>query len=397
MRLFAIAGAFFIAASAGAMAEPTATTTVPIQYEDARAYVQGFAQGQDLGWFILDDGFGSVALDSETAARLHLAAGNDVSASGAGTGKLRLGVVPALDLDIGADRIQARSVKVGPFDKLLSPYTGRHVPGIVGAAFFQQRVVEVDFPNGLLRLHDPTTYVYRGAGTRVPFEFDGTAPIVRATLSLPDGRTLAARLFVDLGAKAPLLLTEPFLRRHAVAAAFGTSVVSPLGAGVGGETHYMFVRLPAFALEPQGAPICSNCIAGLSVGGTLRDSDFDGLLGAEFLHSFNVIFDYPHRQIIFEAGQAGDQAFDRSGLFLIADGPALNRFVVRSVSPNSPAAAAMIAPGDRLVAIDGRSVAPLRLADIRDRLKAQPGTVVALELERAGKSIAARLTLRDQL
>ena len=129
----------------------------------------------------------------------------------------------------------------------------------------------------------------------MPIEIEGTAPFVRATLTLDDGTEVAARLLVDVGAKAPLLLAEPFVKRQRLRAKFGRRVRSTLGAGVRGESRYDFVRLRAMRF----GPITERAIiVGLSAEGTIGSAWFDGLLGFDLLAAGRVIFDYPRRRLI---------------------------------------------------------------------------------------------------
>jgi C-terminal processing protease CtpA/Prc len=80
-----------------------------------------------------------------------------------------------------------------------------------------------------------------------------------------------------------------------------------------------------------------------------------GNVGAGVLKRFNITFDYPHQQLIFEPNANHDKpdVFDRSGMWLnqSADG-----FEVMDVIPGGPAATAGIKIGDRVLTIDGHSV-----------------------------------------
>ena len=63
---------------------------------------------------------------------------------------------------------------------------------------------------------------------------------------------------------------------------------------------------------------------------------------------------------------------------------------VREISPNGPAAVAGLAAGDRLIAVEGRSLATLNdLAEIL--AERQPGDQLQLQLDRAGQSVSLSL------
>jgi C-terminal processing protease CtpA/Prc len=71
-------------------------------------------------------------------------------------------------------------------------------------------------------------------------------------------------------------------------------------------------------------------------------------------------------------------------------------FVVRSVIEGSPAEGAQIAVGDRLLGIDGKTVAELRQDGIRKGLIGD-GKEVTLEISRGSETIEKHLKLRRMI
>jgi len=65
--------------------------------------------------------------------------------------------------------------------------------------------------------------------------------------------------------------------------------------------------------------------------------------------------------------------------------------VVGAVAPNSPAAAAGVRPGDRLVALDGRTVD--RFADVATFMLLRPGERVRVDLVRDGRSLGVEAVI----
>jgi hypothetical protein len=206
-------------------------------------------------------------------------------------------------------------------------------------------------------------------------------------------------MLVDLGAKSTLLLTEPFIHAQKLEPAFPARVENPLGAGMGGPTRYAFARAPRLELATDGAPIAlAESLVGLSVGGTLRSSQYDGLLGAEFLARFRVTFDYTRRRLYLQprVPAPARAELDMSGLYLVSDRTA-RRLIVHDVRPGSPAEATGVRVGDALIALDGRSAAALSLAAVRRELRSADGRIVRLTLERAGTAREVVLTLRREV
>ena len=369
---------------------------VPIEIYGHRAYARVELEGAGSSWWILDTGASGCVLDARLARSARIPTQDAGRSGGVGTASVARGRAPTLAARLGARRVCAEGASVLPIDSVLSPFTGRREPGIVGHTLFRDHVVELDATARRLRLFDGAGYAYRGGGIIVPIEIEGTAPFVRATLTLDDGTELAARLLVDLGAKAPLLLAEPFVERHGLRAKFDRRVRSTLGAGVGGESRYDFVRLRALRFGPIEE---RGIVAGLSAEGTIGSAWFDGLLGFDVLAAGRVIFDYPRRRLIIEPPAtpgAAKTSYDRSGLVLVARGDRLASFVVHRVVDGGPAAAAGIVRGDSLVSVDDRPASQWTLAALQQRL-ASPVSPVVLVLSRGETLRTVRLPLRDLL
>jgi len=382
-----------LAQSALALSVVPADPSMPFRFEDLRVYVPGVI-GTRSGEFVLDTGADDVMIDPATADAVGLHAAALHSEHGAGRGSLQMGDGGAASLSVGGVPLKVASADVAAINQVLRPYNGLDISGVIGAPFFQAHVVEIDFASRRLVLHDPATFAYQGPGVRLPFQFVDGDPVVQGELVLADGARLPLRLLIDLGAKADLLVAEPFIKEHQLMTRMGPTVTEPLGAGVGGETRYAFARLAGLTAGEELA--AKDLIAGLSVNGTLRGGDYDALLGAGFLQRYRVIVDYPHQAMILEPREpAPAERFDRSGVFLVARDPGLGRFVVRDVVAGSPADQAGVRSGDVIEAVDGRAARGLRIWDVRGALSAPGEAVVTLTLRRGGRRLSAPVRLKD--
>ena len=398
MLLAAAGGTRVVNARAG----ERAPVTMPLQYTDARVYVPVRVAPHDSArWFILDTGALPTIVDATLARALHLQVSDAGTTSGAGSGTTREGRTAPLTLDVGGAALDVCRPIIAPLDSLLAPSSGRHVAGLVGSQLFEEHVVDVDFDRGTVQLLDPATFEYHGTGAIVPLHVSNGVPMADATLAVPGRAPVPMHVLVDLGAKATLLVAEPFIKRESLRGAFANSVTEPLGAGMGGETRYAFVRAPRITVSTtNGVPVeARDVVAGLSVAHTLRATWYDALLGAAFLHRYHVIFDYARQRLILEQRHEADTGadFDMSGAFLVASGPALDRAVVRDVVPGSPADVAGVRSGDVVADVDGHSTRELGLDGVRAALRGGDGTTVTLTLERDGARQTTRLRLRRLL
>jgi len=379
-------------------AQPSASSgqaTIPFVYDEPRIYVPVSSANGPLGLFVLDTGAGDSLIDTTVSAEAGVRIVADEDVRGAGRGSLAVGATDAVTLYVGRTPLRIDSAIVAPLDATLFPYSGRHIGGLIGAQFFHEHIVAVDFGQRRLELRDPKSFVYRGDGVRLPFKFVSNIPMVTGVITLADGTRLKLRLLVDVGAQADLLVTEPFVAAHPKLAKLSPSIIEPLDAGVGGETRYAFTRLPRLEIGPLSA---ANLIAGLSVNGTLRGGGYDGLLGARFLQRYRVTFDYARREIILEPSPlAPPDRFDRSGAFITQDPKDPHRFTVHWVAPGSPAAEAGLAVGDIVRTLAGRAADAWTLNQLRAALSAEDAAAVPITVERGGRSIEASISLRALL
>ncbi len=368
---------------------------IPFVYDEPRVYVSVSSAKGSLGLFVLDTGAGDSLIDTTVSAEAGVRIVADEDVRGAGRGSLTVGATDAVTLYVGHTPVRIDSAIVAPLDAMLFPYSGRHIGGLIGARFFHEHVVTIDFGQRRLELRDPRTFVYRGDGVRLPFRFVNDVPMVSGVITLADGSSLPMRLLVDLGAEADLLVAEPFVAAHPSLAKLSPSIVEPLDAGVGGETRYAFIRLPRLDIGPLSA---AGLIAGLSVNGTLRGGGCDGLLGARFLQRYRVTFDYARREIILEPNPTPEPArFDRSGAFITQDPKDPHRFTVHWVAPGSPAAEAGLDAGDIVRTLAGRPAEAWTLNQIRAAMSAEDVPAVPIIVERHGRSVEAVVRLRALL
>jgi len=388
------------AQSSPAPDRPRIAAKIPFVFEDARVYVPvrvaAGGQGGSARWFILDTGAQPTLLDAALADSMGVRVTPAGTTTGAGRDVTRVGDAGPLTLDVSGVPLGPVSVRIAPLDSLLGATSGRDIPGIVGSRFFREHVVALDFDSLVVRVSDPATFQPPRDAVVVPLDVQGDIPYARGWLTTPGGRRVPLRMLVDLGAKSTLLLTEPFIREQRLDGAFPSRVESPLGAGMGGPTRYAFARAPMLEIATSGAPLrMPETLVGLSVGGTLRSSQYDGLLGADFLVRYRVTFEYAQQRMYLEPRLpvAPRAELDMSGLYLTSDRSA-RRIVVQEVRPGSPAQSAGVRPGDALVALDGRQTTELSLAAVRRQLRSDDGRVVRLVLGREGVTREVVLTLR---
>jgi len=166
--------------------------------------------------------------------------------------------------------------------------------GVLGAPFFRSLVVEIDYRGRHVHLYDPRTYTYTGKGKSLPIEMDENYTYVDAQLATGRHAT-HAKLVVDTGADA-LSLTRQFAEAHGVLPP-AKRLTAGAECGVKGLSNdpTLVGKLDRLRLGPFTVrkPMTAFYQA-------TPDRTYDGLLGADALQHFKVIFDYSRRRMILE-------------------------------------------------------------------------------------------------
>jgi hypothetical protein len=273
---------------------------------------------------------------------------------------------------------------------------GVNLDGLVGYEMFRRFDVRIDYAARKVTLSEPGKLPPPAGATVLPFTLDEHTPIVTGTL---DG--LPLRMTVDTGSRSALTLNSPFVRENDLLKRYNpdkgsSDVESVVGWGVGGAARGNAVRFGTLKL----GELAIDGIAGeLFTGnkGAFANPDLGGNLGGGVLRRFTVTFDYQAKKMYLapNAEYGEPDSFDRSGLWLLADGDALK---VADVAAGSAAARAGVRSGDRITAFSDEAVGTRVLADWRVLLRElSPGQDVTLDIERGGKRITLHMVMANRI
>ncbi len=168
---------------------------------------------------------------------------------------------------------------------------------------------------------------------------------------------------------------------------------SRIGRGMSGAITGKVGRITALVLGGHRLP---------GVVATYPDSAFEnprgldsrnGNLGGGVLGRFNVAMDVGGSRAFLMPNRRFVAPFDWDMTGLQFDMREAGRIEVAEVLPGSPAASAGIAPGDRLIAVDGVAAEPRALLRARPRFR-EAGRVLSLTLRRDGRDRVVKIELR---
>jgi hypothetical protein len=277
--------------------------SVPARIEVRRArsghlLVHPLVNGEDVGWFILDSGAGTMVIDKQAADRLKMPAVGEIVAVGvAGTTKTRFRTGGALRLGpLTMTRTRYLDLDLA----FLTKAFGVPVGGIVGRELFARAAVEIDIAGATVSLHDPSRYRLEGAEWQELF-FSSRNPAVRARFE--GGREGLFKL--DTGSGATVSMHAPAVERFKLLA--GRETRESRSGGVGGSRPSRTGKLAWFELAGHRfeGPEVEFASAG---EGAFSDVYAIGNIGAGFLKAFRIVFDYGNKRIAFAPLKAAQGA-----------------------------------------------------------------------------------------
>ena len=370
------------------IANDAGVTRIPIELANNHIYVGGLVDGKPAR-FIVDTG-GVNMLTPVAAKKFGLEGAGKLAARGVGDETVDLALANAGEVRVG-DAVLDKPVFYVVDLGALASIEGESFDGLVGYELFSRFGVTIDYAGKQLTLAEPERFSPPQGAHAVAFDLADRIPIVKGTL---DG--VAVRLSIDTGSRVALSLHSPFVAEHDAVARYQAAPEAVMGWGVGGPSRGRPARFGTLQL----GDLAIDGVAGdLFTGskGAFASADVSGNLGGGVLRRFTLAFDYPNRRLYLAPnarfGRPDD--YDRSGLFLFADGDALK---VVDVAMASAGEQAGLKPEDRIMSIDGES-APVRSLDQwRQRLRELPaGSKLAVRFERAGKPLQAALVLADRV
>ena len=330
------------------MVEPSAKLLTRFtfkQYTGGVIIVQGLLPGvPDSLNFILDTGSGGISLDSTTCADFQLPIRpSDTTINGIG-GMKKVSFLFNQTLNLHGLQIKNLNFHVNNYEVLTSVY-GEKIDGIIGYSFLSRYIVTINYDSLKISVYQPGKMRYPQGGhllkpvfTSLPIQF----------MTVKDRAKLGYNFYIDTGAGLCVLFSDKFVkdsslllkkRKPVITGAEGMvgrlqmqlTVIKELKVG-----PYRFKNVPAYIYQDDYNVLNYPFTA--------------GLLGSEILRRFNIIINYPKREIHLLPNNKYLEVFDYSYTgfsFYAIDG----LIVVEDVIKNSPADLAGIKIGDEVIAV----------------------------------------------
>ena len=303
-----------------------------------------FANIPDTLNFILDTGSGGISLDSLTCLEFNIPiVPTDTTITGIG-GIRKVPFVFNQSLKLPGLTVDNLNFHVNDYSVLSSVY-GEKVDGIIGYSFFSRYIVKIDFDSNMIEIFSPGDIKYPDGGTTLHPVFTAL-PI--QWLTIKDKVKMGFNFYLDTGAGLCFLMSEQFASDSSILFERRKPVVTQ-AEGMGGKLQmrltvikevkvgpYRFHHVPVY-LYTDLYNVTSYPFTG-------------GLLGNDLLRRFNMIFNYPRREVHLLPNTHFNDGFDYAytglGIYFV-DG----KIMVEDVISRSPAAKAGFKAGDELISV----------------------------------------------
>lgn len=265
---------------------------IPVEIDNNIILMNVSLNGRPPVRLIFDTGASHTVINADRAEAFGIK--GSVKMTGNATGG-RIEGTMAMGVKIGVQGVEVANQPVGIIAMPRVP--GFDFDGVIGFDFINQFVVEIDYLNKVMDLHDPVVYQYRGKGTALPLLLKGRrTPLMNTSFVFASGKRVMARLELDTGADNAFRLNYPFVEKHRL---LSKGLAGNTGRGGGGEVERVLgqaIRAVLGPFEFREVPVLFSLQKeGLEEGGSV-----DGIIGGELLRRFKLIIDYSRRRVILE-------------------------------------------------------------------------------------------------
>ena len=335
--------------------------------------------------FILDSGSSGISLDSTTVAYFKLTPeASDRTIRGI-AGIKKVGFLYNRKLKFPNLTVDSLNFHVNDYSVLTSVY-GEQIDGIIGFSLLSRYIIKIDYDSLKINICSRGTIKYPRGG----FLFK---PII-STLPVQFGRikdegTFQARFLHDIGAGVCLMLSQDFVNDSALIQK-KRKLWPKDGEGIGGKVSMNLTIVKEFKLGPYRFRNVPTYVFDDAYNVTSYPY-LAGLIGNDLLRRFNVIFNYPKRDIHLIPNSHFRDPFDYSysGIELYyIDG----RIEMGSVAEGSPAELAGIKQGDIVISVNNDM--SQNFSRYKTALLA-PNTKVKLILRRGEELIQAEMKVKS--
>jgi hypothetical protein len=347
--------------------------------------------------FVLDTGAPEISIiERNIVTKMNLKVKKGGVLTGAGKNSVKFGLLENVKLSL--PNIDILNPRLGTHSLIhMEPYWGKPKYGLLGGNILRELITKIDYINNIVIFHKPASFVYRGSGQKIPIKFITNAILIKAKLQINEGdKDIEGLFLIDTGVRNTFF-NSSFTRKHKLIEKSKKNVENITGFGIGGVGFGKLSRLKSIKI---GNYLINEPIVELTTDtkGIAASKQFDGIIGADILSRFEVIFDYTRAEMILEPNENFHKSFeyDKSGIYLIVNDDNKDLYKVAYIVKNSPAERAGIIQGDVLLEVNDIPVSNYNYEQMKNYFK-QEGKTITVKISRNTSTIKLNIKLEKLL
>ncbi|MDQ3392811.1 MAG: aspartyl protease family protein [Bacteroidota bacterium] len=347
--------------------------------------------------FILDTGVRTaILMDKNISDILNLTYVRTITLIGAAGGPgVAAHVAPNVSLSMPGVIGAGQALLVLDDDYLqLDAALGTKVHGIIGYELFSRFVVEINYIENIVTLHEPKQFKPKRKFKAIPIKVEDTKPYITSFVVNKDNCKIESKLLIDTGASHSLLLHQ---ESHEKIILPHKTIETSLGRGLGGDINGYVGRIPEVNISGF---LIHSVITSFPEKDTYSDiimsTQRQGSIGGGILNRFDIVFDY-HKEMIYVKKNKDFKRksyFNMSGIELKAEGQQLDKFIVIEVLKGSPGHQHNIKVGDEIIVANGMQKDNLSLIYLNNLFKSRTNKKINLRIKRNGEVLKKSFRLK---
>lgn len=389
-----------MASDAHASGKPRILATIPFEMVGTYVVLRVRINENPPLNLLLDSGIGTTLI-TELAAEDSIVLDRTYKTvlKGLGTGTdMQAWVSDGNNLKIGRFSMKNQTIMILETDVFnLSKHTGSKLNGILGADFFENQIVRVDYTRKCVYLYEKTGFVPPKGFLSLPIRSEGHKMFMDVPIQDATGRIRTVRMLIDTGAELtawfrsygndPVPVPDQKIRGY-------------IGRGLSGDIEGSLGRLERIWIS--NFQLTNPVVAfpdSISIAGTSINAQRDGTVGSQLLSRFDLIFDQEGDQLYVKPNYLYKKPFpyNMAGVEVVQDNALFQLPEVLNVWDHSPGQEAGVKAGDFILEINGINGFKTSINEIKSIFENRSKSNVHLILLRDGKTIRVKLKLKNML